>query len=257
MPGLGRLSPPAWAPDPEFDSTSTSATSTCRRRAPSASCSIWPPSSTRTPRPHPTAVALRRDRRPRGRARRAVGRSAPLHQRRHRSAAPGRAVHAVDPRRSTAARGRSRRRRGERRRRPIRPRSRAATWPRGFGNTATQDARPSRPPPAGHRPAGRRRGDDLAGRSADGRGDQLGKLASIATSTVGALSGSGNDVPGGSPLWKQRSRHRHLEWVSVSLDDSEGRGQGSRRLDQRLVPRRADRGARPATTPSAASRSTP
>ena len=50
-------------------------------------------------------------------------------------------------------------------------------------------------------------------------GDQLGKLASIATSTVGALSGSGNDVSGGSPLWKQRSRHRHLEWVSVSLDD--------------------------------------
>ena len=40
------------------------------------------------------------------------------------------------------------------------------------------------------------------------------------TSTVGALVGSGNDVPGGSPLWKQRSRHRHLEWVSVPLDDA-------------------------------------
>jgi WS/DGAT/MGAT family acyltransferase len=36
--------------------------------------------------------------------------------------------------------------------------------------------------------------------------------------TVGQLRGSGNETPGGSPLWKQRSRHRHLEYVSVPLE---------------------------------------
>lgn len=40
-----------------------------------------------------------------------------------------------------------------------------------------------------------------------------------ASSTVGGLTGSGNEVPGGSPLWKQRSRHRHLEHVRVPLDE--------------------------------------
>lgn len=39
------------------------------------------------------------------------------------------------------------------------------------------------------------------------------------TSTLGALTGSGNEVAGGSPLWKERSRHRHLEHVSVPLDE--------------------------------------
>jgi WS/DGAT/MGAT family acyltransferase len=41
----------------------------------------------------------------------------------------------------------------------------------------------------------------------------------VVTSTVGALTGSGNEVAGGSPLWKTRSRHRHLEHVGVSLDE--------------------------------------
>lgn len=41
----------------------------------------------------------------------------------------------------------------------------------------------------------------------------------MVTSTLGALTGSGNEVEGGSPLWKQRSRHRHLEHVSMPLDD--------------------------------------
>ena len=88
----------------------------------------------------------------------------------------------------------------------------------GFGNTATKTF--------GHlvrRQLGvaRRAAGEVMIWPADPRraGDKLGELASIATSTVGALSGSDNDVPGGSPLWKQRSRHRHLEWVSVPLDD--------------------------------------
>jgi diacylglycerol O-acyltransferase / wax synthase len=38
------------------------------------------------------------------------------------------------------------------------------------------------------------------------------------TSTLGALTGSDNEVAGGSPLWKTRSRHRHLEHVGVELD---------------------------------------
>ncbi len=48
------------------------------------------------------------------------------------------------------------------------------------------------------------------------------------TSTVGALTGSGNEVAGGSPLWKERSRHRHLEHVSVPLDELKA---AAKRLD--------------------------
>jgi WS/DGAT/MGAT family acyltransferase len=39
------------------------------------------------------------------------------------------------------------------------------------------------------------------------------------SSTLGALTGSGNEVAGGSPLWAERSRHRRLEHVSVPLDE--------------------------------------
>ena len=48
------------------------------------------------------------------------------------------------------------------------------------------------------------------------------------TSTLGALTGSGNEVAGGSPLWKERSRHRHLEHVSVPLDELKA---AAKRLD--------------------------
>ena len=37
-------------------------------------------------------------------------------------------------------------------------------------------------------------------------------------STVAQLNGSANETPGGSPLWQERSRHRHLETLSVPLD---------------------------------------
>ncbi len=39
----------------------------------------------------------------------------------------------------------------------------------------------------------------------------------VARSTVAQLNGSSNETPGGSPLWKQRSRHRHLEKLQVPL----------------------------------------
>jgi len=48
--------------------------------------------------------------------------------------------------------------------------------------------------------------------------DAIGGVVEIASSAFAALTGSGNDVQGGSPLWKQRSRRRHLEHVSVPLD---------------------------------------
>ena len=35
---------------------------------------------------------------------------------------------------------------------------------------------------------------------------------------VDQLTGSSNERPGGSELWKQRSRHRRLEWVRVPMD---------------------------------------
>ncbi len=60
-----------------------------------------------------------------------------------------------------------------------------------------------------------------------------GRAANQATSTVAAarhtidqLSGSSNESPGGSPIWKQRSRHRHLEWVQVPLDDLKAAAKG-------------------------------
>ena len=49
--------------------------------------------------------------------------------------------------------------------------------------------------------------------------DKIGGAVAATTATVGALRGSGNEVRGGSPLWKHRSRHRHLEHVQVGLDD--------------------------------------
>ena len=49
--------------------------------------------------------------------------------------------------------------------------------------------------------------------------DALDGILGTVTSTAGALTGSGNEVAGGSPLWKQRSRHRHLEHVSMPLDE--------------------------------------
>jgi WS/DGAT/MGAT family acyltransferase len=45
------------------------------------------------------------------------------------------------------------------------------------------------------------------------------QVLSAAGATVGGLTGSGNEVEGGSPLWKTRSRHRHLEQVVVPLDE--------------------------------------
>ncbi len=47
-------------------------------------------------------------------------------------------------------------------------------------------------------------------------------LVAAAKSAVGQLSGSSNEVQGGSPLWKNRSRHRQLEHVRVSLDGLKG-----------------------------------
>jgi WS/DGAT/MGAT family acyltransferase len=44
-------------------------------------------------------------------------------------------------------------------------------------------------------------------------------VVSAARSTVGAVLGAGDDVHGGSPLWANRSRHRHFEAVRSSLDD--------------------------------------
>ncbi len=54
---------------------------------------------------------------------------------------------------------------------------------------------------------------------ADRAVDKATSTVSSARHTIDQLSGSSNETPGGSPLWKERSRHRHLEWVQVPLDD--------------------------------------
>ena len=53
-------------------------------------------------------------------------------------------------------------------------------------------------------------------------------VAHAAKSTVGAALGTGDELPGGSPLWANRSRHRHFEAVRVSLDDLKA---ASKRVD--------------------------
>jgi WS/DGAT/MGAT family acyltransferase len=49
------------------------------------------------------------------------------------------------------------------------------------------------------------------------------ELVSSVRSTYRQVTGGG-DVPGGSPLWKERSRRRHLEALQVSLDDAKAAG---------------------------------
>ncbi len=48
--------------------------------------------------------------------------------------------------------------------------------------------------------------------------ERLADLTATARSSVGALVNTGGESTSGSPLWKQRSRHRHLEHVRVPLD---------------------------------------
>ncbi len=48
--------------------------------------------------------------------------------------------------------------------------------------------------------------------------DRLEDLAATARSSVGQLINTGGEATSGSPLWHQRSRHRHLEHVRVPLD---------------------------------------
>ncbi len=48
--------------------------------------------------------------------------------------------------------------------------------------------------------------------------EKVTNIVDVTRSTVAQLSGKSNEDPGGSPLWKQRSRHRHLEAVRVPLD---------------------------------------
>ncbi|HSM67567.1 MAG TPA: wax ester/triacylglycerol synthase domain-containing protein [Ilumatobacteraceae bacterium] len=49
--------------------------------------------------------------------------------------------------------------------------------------------------------------------------DTLDGAVRAVSSTLGALTGSDNEVAGGSPLWKNRSRHRHLEHVALPLEE--------------------------------------
>ncbi len=49
--------------------------------------------------------------------------------------------------------------------------------------------------------------------------EKVSNVIDVTRSTVAQLNGSANDTPGGSPLWAERSRHRHLETLSVPLDE--------------------------------------
>ncbi len=58
----------------------------------------------------------------------------------------------------------------------------------------------------------------------DRAAERIGDVAAAVTSTVGLLgSNDGEDgTPSGSPLWRNRSRHRHLEHVQVPLEELKG-----------------------------------
>lgn len=49
--------------------------------------------------------------------------------------------------------------------------------------------------------------------------EKISNVIDVTKSTVAQLNGSTNETPGGSPLWGERSRHRHLESISVPLDE--------------------------------------
>ena len=49
--------------------------------------------------------------------------------------------------------------------------------------------------------------------------EMVGGVLTATRSTVGSVVDSGNEVAGGSPLWTNRSRHRHVERVWISLED--------------------------------------
>ncbi len=58
----------------------------------------------------------------------------------------------------------------------------------------------------------------------DRAAERIGDVAAAVTSTIGLLGSSdGEDgTPSGSPLWRNRSRHRHLEHVQVPLEGLKG-----------------------------------
>jgi WS/DGAT/MGAT family acyltransferase len=73
---------------------------------------------------------------------------------------------------------------------------------------------------------GRRMAGEVALWPADPR--RINDTVSTAVDTVKAVAGQlaprGEDASPGSPLWAARSRHRHLEWVRVSVDDLKATG---------------------------------
>ena len=114
VPGLGRLAPPAWVPDPEFDIDYHMRR--LRLPKPGHRAAALRPRRAALPgaaRPDPAAVAVRRHRRPQGWSIGDLGDRAPRRQRRHRPAPDGRDVPAARSERSATRRGRSR---GDRRR---------------------------------------------------------------------------------------------------------------------------------------------
>ncbi len=56
--------------------------------------------------------------------------------------------------------------------------------------------------------------------------EKVTNIVDVTRSTVAQLRGHSNEDPGGSPLWKQRSRHRHLEGVQVPLDQLKAAAKG-------------------------------
>jgi len=48
--------------------------------------------------------------------------------------------------------------------------------------------------------------------------DSASTVIHLAQSTLGQMTGSANDVDGGSPLWSNRSRRRHLEAITLELE---------------------------------------
>ena len=227
VPALGRLAPPEWQDDPDFDlDYHLRRVGAARARARCASCSTSPPPSCGTPvRPHPAAVGVRRRRGPRGRPGRDDPEAAPHHHRRRGQHPHVGAVHRPRPRRHRADRARP----------PARP-SRSTTQPR---RDHRRHAHPPAAPRPRHRPPHRRgrprprcatrtRLVGAGGRRSSSSGGRRCARSSCPTRPARRCG-------------RERSLRRRIEVLQVPLDDAKARRQGARRQPQRLLRRRRGR----------------
>ena len=241
-PASGRFSPPVWRPDPEFDldyhirQVALPAPGTERQLLDLVAAIYQDPYD----RTRPLWMFHVIEGLEGGRGRAGVE-DPPRRRRRHRRRPPRRVLPPADPR-SHRRRRRSTSTRSSPMPSPPTPRSTAR---RRSPSAVLGTHHPHRPAPGGHRPAGARRDGDVGRRPAARPGRRRRRRPHRRARCAGRSAAAAAPEGSGSPLWRQRSRHRHLEVLVVPARPGAGRGEGPRRLAERLVRhRRRQRGDR-------------